>query len=156
MCDRRGVSTALGYVLNLGIATLVVTGLLVAGGSYVEDEREQTIRTELSVIGQQLAGDVETVDRLGRTTNGSDNRTVLTREMPRAAVNVGYTVTVVDTGSDSALELSTTDPDVTVRIEMATETDVADATVQGGAVRVSYDSKGTDDPSDDEVVVQNE
>ena len=35
----RGVSTVVGYVLNLGIATILITGLLISGASLVDQQR---------------------------------------------------------------------------------------------------------------------
>jgi len=66
LSDSRAVSTTLGYVLSLAIATLLITGLIIAGGGYVDAQREQVIRDELTVVGQQLAADVERADRLVR------------------------------------------------------------------------------------------
>ncbi|MFC7028484.1 hypothetical protein ACFQH8_15745 [Halomicroarcula sp. GCM10025710] len=62
--DDRAVSTALGYVLTLSIASLLVTGLIIAGSGFVEDRREQVVREELTVIGQQIGADLARADRL--------------------------------------------------------------------------------------------
>ena len=62
----RGVSTILGYSLNLVVATLVVKGVLIAAGSLVESQRDQAARAELNVVGERLVADLETADRLAQ------------------------------------------------------------------------------------------
>ena len=57
----RGQSVPLGYALSIGITTLLVIALVFTAGGYVEDQRERVVRTELGVVGQQLASDVSAV-----------------------------------------------------------------------------------------------
>lgn len=59
----RGTSTTLSYVLTLSIATVLVGGLIVAGSTFVKDNREEVIRQELQVIGEHIASNIEQVDR---------------------------------------------------------------------------------------------
>lgn len=67
---NRGVSTVLGYSLNLVVATLVVTGVLVAAGSLVDSQRDQAARAEMNVVGERFTADLENADRLSRRTTG--------------------------------------------------------------------------------------
>ncbi|KPN31415.1 hypothetical protein SY89_02161 [Halolamina pelagica] len=69
--DDRAVSTTLAYTLTLSITAVLVSGLLIAGGGLIEDQREAITRDELTVSGQQLAGGLEDADRLaGAAENG--------------------------------------------------------------------------------------
>lgn len=136
--DERGVSTTLGYVLNLTVATLVVTGLLVATGGMVDGQREQTIRTELRVIGQQLADDLVAADELAATAEPGDTVRI-ERQLPKDVAGRTYTVEVVDPGGAGPyLRLSSAPADVTVRIELTLETAIAESTVDGPAIVVRY------------------
>lgn len=140
MRDERAASTTLGYALNLTVATLLISGLLVAGGGLVSSEREQSVRTELRVVGQQLSGDVGAADRLARSTRGSPVAVEMTRHLPDEIVGLQYRIAVEWNGGDPYLELSTNDPDVTVRVEVESGTTLATNEVQGGTVRVVYDA----------------
>lgn len=145
--DDRAVSTTLGYTLSLTVATLLVGGLLIASGGFVEDQRERTVRNELQVIGQQVSADVAAADRLA-STDGTNDRVVVGRNLPNEVTGVRYTIAVESDGGETYLTLSTNSPDVSVRVNLATETSVAETDVSGGDVRVVYD------PSADELEVQ--
>jgi hypothetical protein len=149
--DDRAVSSALAYVLNLTVATLLVSGLLLAGGNFFAGQQEQTIRTELRVVGQQLSGDLAAADRLVRSTSGSDTAVTLTRTLPSAVGRRAYSATLLPDDADSTepcdsggpgepcLVLSTDRPDVTVTVALAADTPVSESTVNGGRVRIRYD-----------------
>lgn len=133
----RGVSSTLNYVLSLGIMAILVTGLLSAGGAFVEDRQEQVIQSELEVIGQQVASDIQRADRL--VTAGDGDQTVeLTQTLPEEISGSRYSISL-DSGS-SELILSSDDPERSVTIRLQTTTSLGDSTVDGGSVRVVYDS----------------
>ncbi|MFC6836126.1 DUF7266 family protein [Halomarina ordinaria] len=134
--DRRGVSTALGYVLNLGVMTVLVVGLVFTAGTYVEDQREGAIRAELVVVGEHLVADLGSADRL--VASGASEVSV-SQQVPESAAGVSYTVRVEESGGGQELVLSTRDPAVTVRFDLVTETPVAGG-ASGGDVRIDYDS----------------
>lgn len=136
----RGQSTTLDYTLALGVAALAISGLFVAGGDFVNDRRQEVVRTELGVVGQQLADDIAASDRLVQA--GNETETVrVNASAPRRIAGVGYTISIDDDGGgDLWVNLSTSDPDVTVPTRVETETDVATGSVPGGPVTVRYDA----------------
>ncbi|MFB6163614.1 MAG: hypothetical protein ABEJ31_00475 [Haloarculaceae archaeon] len=139
--DRRGQAISLNYALGLGIALILVTGLLIAGASFVNDQRTSAARTELRVIGQQLSADLASADRLAQST--SSNRTVtIERSLPPDVAGAGYTIDVV-AAPDSYLRLQSHDPDVTVRVDLVNETHVEGTSVNGGRIRINYTAAGT-------------
>lgn len=140
MREEQAAATTLGYVLNLTVATLLVSGLLVAGSGFVSSEREQSVRTELRVVGQQLSGDIGAADRLARSTRGSPVAVEVRRRLPDEVVGVPYYVSVEWNGGNPYLELSTRDPDVSVRVEVASKTTLTGTNVQGGTIRIAYDA----------------
>lgn len=136
MSDDRGVSTTLNYVLGLAIALILITGLLVAGGTFVENQRDQSIRTELSVLAEQVSSDVMMADRLAETT--SDNRSVrVSRDLPPRVAGSSYEISV-EGGSDPQVVIQTTDPEITVTIPVKTSTPIESSSVSGGATAVNY------------------
>ena len=138
MRDARAVSTTLGYVLALAIATLLITGLIIAGGSYVDTQREQVIRDELTVVGQQLAADIERADRLVRAGDTDSSMTVrVNRTFSNRVTGESYQVTLVP--GDQTLVLNTTTPDVTVRVGLTNETALGASATRGGVVQIRYD-----------------
>jgi hypothetical protein len=134
----RGVSTALSYVLGLAIITALITGLFLTTGEVVDDERERAAQSELRVLGNRLAADVATVDRLA--LSGDDARVALTRDLPDAVVGSSYRISLTHDGSGPAeIELTAPNPDVSVTVTVVNGTAVGNATAAGGTVRIRYD-----------------
>lgn len=140
--DDRGVSTAFGYVLLLAVAALLVSGLLIATGSFVDGQRDRTTREGLSIAGQQTAGAIETADRLVESGASDPTTLVVEQQLPRQVAGVGYTVAVNVTGSDVELELTPATPGAapseTVTVPVANRTPVAESSVQGGHIAVTF------------------
>jgi len=134
----RGQSTALEYTLALAVASLVVTGLLLAAGDFVTDQREGVVRTELGVVGEQLAGEVAAADRL--VGSGDTGALALDTSLPETVAGASYTIAVDDTVTGQWLNLTSQDPDITVAVRLETETALDPDTVEGGQVRVVYDA----------------
>lgn len=132
---NRGVSTALGYVFTLGISAVLVTMLLVAAGTLVEDQRERAIRDELEAVGERVAGSLEAADRLALA---SDDGTVrVSIALPARVTGRPYTVEVRP-GPSPVVVLTTENPAVTVRVPFETTVPVTATTVPGGRLVVTY------------------
>lgn len=138
--DTRAVSTALGYVLVLGITAILVSGLLVAAGGFVEDQRDRVVRSELEVVGQQVASGVSAADRLV-AAGDSDTRLNARLRLPERVADRQYSVRIVADGSGYEVLLRVENPDETVRVGFVASTPVATGTtVRGGVLFVSYDA----------------
>lgn len=141
--NDRGVSTTLSYALTLSITTLLITGLLVGIGGYLDDQRERTVRSELGVIGQQIAADIQAADRFAQS---GDTSFTIRRDLPNDVVGRSYRVAVVvdDPGNDPPLDtylrLTASDPDVVVEVDMVLRTNIAESSFTGGRLSVTYDS----------------
>lgn len=140
MTDDRGVSVTVGYVLNLAIAAILVSALLMAGGSLIESQTEQVTHDELTVAGQQLAGDLASADRLARA--GETETLTLQTDLPQRTAAGSYSITVAQPDGESAghIELESTHPEVTVTVPLRSETPVENTTVTGGQVTIVYDN----------------
>lgn len=141
MTNDRAVSPVFAYTLTLGVTALLITGLVMASGGYVEEQRERTIENQLYVVGHQISADVAAADRLVR----SDDQTSvhITREVPNSIVGSTYTVHVrkdpLASSSEYYLELNSTDHDVSARVAISSLTEVEESSVGGGEVAVVYD-----------------
>ena len=128
----RGVSTPLGYTLTLAISTLLVTGLIVAGSNFVSSQREVVIENELEVVGEQVAGQLEQVDRL--VTASDDVGAVrINRSIPQKAAGETYNV-LLEPGSPPALRLETANSDASVTVAVPLQNAVGDTSASGGVV----------------------
>lgn len=149
------MSVTVGYVLNLAIAALLLTGLFVAGGSLVEGEREAAVEGELTVIGERLVADVQTVDRLVSASDDPDAVVVERRvELPERVSGTEYVVTVAETADgDDVLRLASDRVDVVVELPLRTDESVLETTVDGGDVTVRWDDEADPNGEDEGAVV---
>lgn len=125
----RAVSVTVNYALNLAVAAVVLAGVLTATAGVVVDHREGAGRSELRVVGQRLAADIETADRLA---NAGGETVVVTSPLPDRVAGVSYTVEV----EGSTLVLDANFRDVSVEVPYRTNHTVAATTVSGGELRV--------------------
>lgn len=143
----RAVSTTVSYVLSVAIAAMLVAGLLMAGGDFVSDRREQVVRTELRVIGQQVAADLGRVDRMVEAGDTVETARVNVT-FPERVTGNAYTILIKETPQSRVL-VNSSDPDVAVEVHVDTTTPLAESSASGGTVSVWYDD------SDDELEVEN-
>lgn len=74
--DDRAVSIAVTHVLTIGITTILITGLLVAGSGLLEGEKSDATRSELRTIGNRLGAELSSAYYTARQ---SDDATVEVR-----------------------------------------------------------------------------
>lgn len=151
--DERAVSVTVGYVLTLAVSTLLLSGLFIAGGSFVDTERERAAQGELTVVGERLAADLMTVDRLAGTAASPDDLTVDRRvRLPDRVSGTGYRITVTTAGTTGTVTLESDRADATVEVPFRarSDTEIRDATLSGGDLRIRWEP---DAGSDGEVVV---
>lgn len=138
----RGVSTTLGYVLTLVITAVLVSGLLVGTGQYVDGQRERVVDRELSVLGERVAARTADADRMVRAGDGTEAVRVRV-DLPRTVAGGSYRVAVSDpsgaTGTPAAHDITLTSGDQSVTVRVRTGTDVETGTLAGGNLVIAYD-----------------
>lgn len=130
--EDRGLSTAVGYALNIAIAAILLTTLIAAAGGLVNDQRERVIDQELSIAGERLAGDLQAADRLA--ANAGTVR--VTSKLPARAGGVDYRIEI----TDGDVELRSPGYDVSVTVPVQTDTSIVDAELGGGDVVIELDT----------------
>lgn len=141
MSGTRGLSTTLGYTLTLAITAVLVSGLLITGGNFVEDQRERVIETELEVVGEQLATHLNAADRLNQSAAGSlsDRNISIVQPFPADVAGTPYRVTLVEQ-RDPVLRLETSDGDISTEVELTNTTAMGQSRASGGSVVIEYDA----------------
>ncbi|MBX0298255.1 DUF7266 family protein [Haloarcula nitratireducens] len=142
MMDDRAVSIQISHTLSLAITALLISGLLIATGGLVESRQEQAIQSELAVVGERIATNLMTADRLA-SAGGSTAEVQVMVSLPDRVAGSGYRVTVNSSTAPPQLALTSTDPTVTVTVPFETTTTVDGRTVSGGDVRIVFTPSGT-------------
>ena len=144
MNDERAVSTTVGYVLNVSVAMLLITGLLVTGSSFVEDQRERAVRTELQVLGQQIASEAAAADRLVRES--STEELEVHQKLPETITGASYMIEIDSAATNEyEITLQTRNPDVVVSVTLRSETSIdteGGDPVSGGDLVIKYIGTG--------------
>lgn len=135
---ERGISFTVSYVVTLAITTVLIAGVLIAAGGIVQDQRENAIQGEATVVADKTAAGVMAADRLVRQA-GRANVTI-NLQLPQVLANKPYTVGLRtgDDGTATAVVIRTQSPSVRVSVPLTTRTTAAATTVTGGEVRVVY------------------
>lgn len=145
----RGVSTVVSYVLSLAIVALLTTTLLSSFAPFVTDQQQDAAQSTLSVLGNDVAGDVATVDRLA--TRPGENETVTLRtRLPDRVAGSRYEIAVENSTADGGppydyeLRLRTNDFEASAVVPLRTRTPVVERPrtdpLDGGALRIAYDA----------------
>lgn len=161
--DARAVSTAVGYVLSLAIMALLISGLLIAGGNFLDNERDRVVRDQLNVLGEQVADGVENADRMAGAADGSP--VVFVRvDLPSRIAGSQYRITVDNATGAMApdrpyayeLVLEATAPEIEAehRLTVRTHHRMIEGTVVGSAVVIGYHDETGDGQS--ELVIRKE
>lgn len=139
----RAVSVTVGYVMTLAISTLLLSGLFVAGGSFVETERERAAQGELTVVGERIAADLGTVDRVVSSAPSprEDLRVDRPLTLPDRVSGTGYRIRIEASGSAGTIELESERAGTAVEVPFRTSDGVAvrNATVDGGDLLIRWD-----------------
>lgn len=140
----RGQSVSINYTLSLMIVTLLMAGLFISMGGYLEDERTRATRSELDVLGNRIAADIAAADRLAETSSndaGAEVR-VVTR-IPEAVAGTEYYASISSSGGPDrwtvSIELVAPTVNVERTVTTTTRFEVVDSRLSGGRYRVVYD-----------------
>ncbi|GGM65624.1 DUF7266 family protein [Halarchaeum rubridurum] len=135
MGDDRGAATALGYVLNITVALLLVTGLLIAVTDYVDRQRQDAVRGQLAVVSDRLVADLAAADRLAGTADAGG--VTVRSDAPARVVGRTYTIRVSHADGVTRVRLAAPSENVVVTRTLHTDRDVVNATVTGGDVEIT-------------------
>lgn len=144
MADRA-VSTALSYALILGIVTLLLTGLTAGFAPLVSNQQVAGTHTTLEVLGNDVASDISSVDRLA-VTAGTDGTVVLRTRLPDRVGGSPYQIEIDETDGERLYEITLRSPEyetsATVRVRTRAEIDVdAIDTLDGGNLEIATDGE---------------
>lgn len=145
--DTRAVSTILTYVLALLVVSLLTSAVFVGVGGVVENEHEGAVHGSMAVVGERLAADLRTADRLARAADGDP--VAVTSALPERVGGSTYVIDVTHLGGDRyELAVRSDSPEIAVAVTVRSRTDVREGRVRGGTLEIRYD------PSADELVVR--
>lgn len=115
------------YTLTLVIATILLGALVSTTAGIVDDQHDSAIRSELEILGQGLAADLMTVDRLVETGGSTVE---LETAMPTHVAGSSYGVEIDATESEIILESH--DPEISTTVSFDNTTPVEPVDVGGG------------------------
>lgn len=136
----RAVSTTLNYVLALAVVTVLISGLFIAANDVVESQRERSINSELTVLGNQLASDLSALDRLVIASDAKGTARI-SSTLPDTVAGKTYSIDLQDppVADRYEIELSTNQPPVTVTVVVRLETPLVSSSLSSGDLVLEYD-----------------
>lgn len=140
--DNRSVSTVVSYVLVLGIVAILISGLFVSLTPLVSNQQHDAVHTSLDVIAQDVAGDVETADRLALAA-GENGTVELQTRLPDRVGGNQYEIAV----EEDEITVLTEDSEVIATATVRTETGIQETSLDGGDLVIRLE--------DDQLVIRN-
>ncbi|MFB6252623.1 MAG: hypothetical protein ABEI27_13245 [Halobellus sp.] len=143
---NRAVSITVNYVIALAITAVLISGLLIGAGGYVQDQREAVVREELRVVAEQLVAGIDDADRLARVGDAGTARVGV--DLPERVAGETYLIEVTEVRAPGAnpsrhdLRLRSSQTDVTVTLTTSTVVDLTETTATGGWTVVRLDTEG--------------
>lgn len=140
MADRA-LSTVVSYVLTLGIVVLLLSSLIGVFGPLVTNQQDDAVRSNLVVFGNDLAGDLESADRLAGAA-GDDGIVELRTRLPDRVGGNQYEIAVEPAGGGYEIQFRSQDLDapVVVTVETNAAIDTQPESLDGGTLVISYES----------------
>ena len=136
--DTRAVSPAVTQALTIGISTILITGLLLAGASFSDTKRENTVRQGLQDVGSGLASDLVRLDQFD--TDGVSNNLSFRSEYPDQIAGAGYRIHLVDDTDRATIHVNSPSSELRTQVRFANDHPVCETTVRGGQITVVYDT----------------
>lgn len=136
--DTKAASITTGYIINVGIATLVLSTLLLGMQGTFDNIEATTATTQSEAVAEKIAAEMVQADRLARVdTNSSGTLTVELRDsIAGSDYDVEVTQDWVNISTDSRV----------TRLSYNVTSDVSSSRFSGGGeITVEYDGE-TDPP----------
>jgi hypothetical protein len=145
--DQRGASITVTHVLTIAITAILVSGLLLAAGTFLDNQRERAVEQNIRVVGERLGDEFVQVDSM--MADGGREVRVRTIHLNRLG-DQRYTVRLVHEGpagcpdarpvTDACLVLNTTAPETGYIVELRNRSRVEPSSASGGNIRFVTDS----------------
>lgn len=137
----RAVSSVLTYALMLGVVAVLLSALTTGFAPLVGNQQSTAVQSTLEVVGNDVAGDLETADRLAAGAGGNVTVRVRTR-LPDRVGGSGYEIDLRTAGGAYEVVLRSPDHDTSAFVRVRTRTDVdlaATGTLDGGDLVISLE-----------------
>mgnify|MGYP006293119091 CR=1 FL=1 len=116
------VSVLVGYIINIGIAAIVVSVTLLLLQGVFTDAQDSAVESEMEVIGQSFASELERVDAISNRTDANVSTTVSLPESDNS-----YSLTVFYDGPDQGGRVHVQSGSAAVDIGFVNETAIRGA-----------------------------
>lgn len=129
----RGASIAISHALTIGITALLISGLLLSAGSFLQNQEKRVAYQEMRELNSDLNALVHQLDQL----NATGERVSVTMEptYPRTITGEPYTVALIPDAADptsGTLYVNLSDGRLQSVSAIATDTQLDRAVVSGG------------------------
>jgi len=146
--DDAAVSILIGYIINIGVAAIVISVTLFLLQGVFADAQDNAVQSELEAVGQSFASELERVDVL---SNRTDSDVSTTAKLPES--DNPYTITVFYDGPDQGTRINVESGSASVDLGFSNETAIAGAddgisVGRGGTPEIIYDS------TEDEILIR--
>ena len=135
--DDRGASIPLTHALSLGITALLVAGLLLGAGQFLDRQSERVSEKGTADVSESVANELIRADRLAASGEDSDFDSRIS--FPARISGSEYDIAITEGPTSSTAVVYTNATTASHRVRVQLETDVCGQSVNGGPVQIVYD-----------------
>jgi hypothetical protein len=143
--DTEAVSITTGYIINIGIATVVLSTLLIGMQGTFDNIEETTASTQSGAVAEKVASEMVQADRLARVNEESEG--TLTFELRDTVADSNYEVEV----SQNWVNISTGSHERSLQYNVSSDVEESEF-AGGGDVAIDYEYNSTTDTPEVTVV----
>ena len=143
--DDRGASIAVTHALTLAITAILITSLILATGNFLNAQKDNVARQQLSDIGGDITLLIDRADQLNQT-GSSVNATFETAYTDRVTGEPYTIILIPDNGkrdTEATMYLNATALDISVAMQVSSDTPMVESRVRAGNPTVSLCNAGS-------------
>jgi len=140
--DTRAISPAVTQALTIGISTILITGLLVGGSTFIDNREEDTVRKGLKDVGTGVSSELVRLDQYNKTA--VSNNLSFTSDYPDRVGNEPYRIHVVPDSDKSTIYVNSSASEYWTSVRFKNTSPVCESSVGGGQIAVVYDTTRSD------------
>lgn len=128
----RGASIAITHALSIGITALLITGLLLSTGNFLQQRQEDVAIQELRDVNGDMAAIIHDIDDLNKT--GETVTVTLSPDYPQTITGKPYTIALIPDSTDPTeglLYVNMSSSGLKDTIEISTDTHLEQSFARG-------------------------
>lgn len=146
LADERGTTFALGYIIDIMIMGLLLTGIIFGVTTMLQSQHDRSVHYQADIIGSQVSYSVTTIDNLDNHEQRTN--TTLSVDTPDRIIGSQYIVELNKPPSENPhIAVHIPSSDITETTPVSVDATVVESSVTGDDVHIKYVDEPGEEPT---------